>query len=160
MQKANALRLLEFTQAWQVSHPSDVFQFSHWINNDGEFKEPVEDDDNSRQSDASEPLPQKHKRKAHKGKECVEASLNVDLEEVDTIVGIHVQKSTGEVRSNTFLGAAAADLAFPQTSRNSRHKSRISVNAKVELGGGAKDHACRQRKKYKEMVRANSERIY
>ena len=158
IQKANALQLLEFIQAWQVSHPDYVFQFSHWINDDGKFKEPVEED-NGGQSDASEPPPQKHKRKAHKGKECAKASPNVDLEEVGTIVGIHVQKSTGEVRSNIILDAAAADLAFSQTSGNSRHKSRISINVEVEPGGGAKDHACRQRKKYKRMVRAKGERI-
>ena len=158
MQKADALQLVEFIQAWQVSHPGDVFQFSHWINNDGELKDPVEDD-NSRQSDASEPHPQKHKRKARKGKECVEANLNVDLEEVGNIAGIHVKKSTGEVRSNIILGAAAADLAFPQTSGNSRHKSRISVDAEVEPGGEAKDHDRGQRKKYKGRVRAKGERI-
>ena len=44
MRKADALRLVEFIQAWQVSHPGDVFQFSHWINDDGELKDPVEDD--------------------------------------------------------------------------------------------------------------------
>ena len=55
MRKADALQLVEFIQAQQVSHPGDVFQFSHWINDDGKFKDPVEDD-NSRQSDASEPV--------------------------------------------------------------------------------------------------------
>ena len=67
MQKADALQLLEFIQAWQVSHPDDVFQFSHWINDDGKFKEPVEDD-NSGHSNFSEPPSQKCKRKTHKGK--------------------------------------------------------------------------------------------
>ena len=74
-------------------------------------------------------------------------------------MGIHVQKSTGEVRSNIILGAAAADLAFPQTGGNSRHKSRISVDAEVEPGGEAKDHDCGQRKKYKGRVRAKGEQI-
>ena len=63
------------------------------------------------------------------------------------------------MRSNIILDAAAGDLAFPQTSGNSRHKSRISVNAKVESGGGAKDHVHKQRKKYKRMVRVKGERI-
>ena len=158
MRKADALRLVEFIQARQVSHPGDVFQFSHWINDDGELKDPVEDD-NSRQSNASEALPQKRKRKARKGKEHVEANPNVDLEEVGNIAGIHVKKSAGEVRSNIILGAVAADRAFPQTGGNSRHKSRISADAEVEPGGEAKDHDRRQRKKYKGRVRAKGERI-
>ena len=158
MRKADALRLVEFIQARQVSHPGDVFQFSHWINDDGELKDPVEDD-NSRQSDASDALPQKRKRKAHKGKEHVKANPNVDLEEVGNIAGIHVKKSAGEVRSNIILGAVAADRAFPQTGGNSRHKSRISADAEVEPGGEAKDHDRRQRKKYKGRVRAKGERI-
>ena len=42
MRKAEAQRFLQFIQLRQQSHPADVFQFHHWLNDADELQEPVE----------------------------------------------------------------------------------------------------------------------
>ncbi|KAF8834801.1 hypothetical protein BDN67DRAFT_985059 [Paxillus ammoniavirescens] len=48
MKTSEALQFLEFIQARQKEHPDDIFKFHHWIDENGDLQESMEDEDDTK----------------------------------------------------------------------------------------------------------------
>ncbi|KIJ08694.1 hypothetical protein PAXINDRAFT_18189 [Paxillus involutus ATCC 200175] len=48
MKTSEALQFLEFIQARQKEHPDDIFKFHHWIDENGDLQESMEDENNAK----------------------------------------------------------------------------------------------------------------
>ncbi|KIK74903.1 hypothetical protein PAXRUDRAFT_19434 [Paxillus rubicundulus Ve08.2h10] len=71
MKTSEALQFLEFIQAHQKEHPHNVFKFHHWIDENGDLQESMEDEDDSkcRNEDSIEaPSSTSHKEQPTRGK--------------------------------------------------------------------------------------------
>ncbi|KIK75792.1 hypothetical protein PAXRUDRAFT_18684 [Paxillus rubicundulus Ve08.2h10] len=76
MKTSEALQFLELIQACQKEHPEDVFKFHHWIDENGDLQESMEDKDDTKYQDEDSieaPSSTSHKeqptRERGKGKE-------------------------------------------------------------------------------------------
>ncbi|KIK74355.1 hypothetical protein PAXRUDRAFT_19965 [Paxillus rubicundulus Ve08.2h10] len=71
MKTSEVLQFLQFIQARQKEHPDDVFKFHHWIDENGDLQESMEDEDDakSRNEDSIEaPSSTSHKEQPIRGK--------------------------------------------------------------------------------------------
>ncbi|KIK72560.1 hypothetical protein PAXRUDRAFT_180441 [Paxillus rubicundulus Ve08.2h10] len=48
MKTSEALQFLEFIQACQKEHPDNIFKFHHWIDENGDLQESMEDKDDAK----------------------------------------------------------------------------------------------------------------
>ncbi|KIK77820.1 hypothetical protein PAXRUDRAFT_17249, partial [Paxillus rubicundulus Ve08.2h10] len=71
MKTSEALQFLEFIQAHQKEHPDDVFKFHHWIDENGDLQESMEDKDNTKHQNEDSieaPSSTSHKEQLTRGK--------------------------------------------------------------------------------------------
>ncbi|KIK71757.1 hypothetical protein PAXRUDRAFT_22874 [Paxillus rubicundulus Ve08.2h10] len=71
MKTSEALQFLEFIQAHQKEHPEDVFKFHHWIDENRDLQESMEDKDDAKHRDEDSieaPSSTSHKEQPTRGK--------------------------------------------------------------------------------------------
>ncbi|KIK74611.1 hypothetical protein PAXRUDRAFT_19700 [Paxillus rubicundulus Ve08.2h10] len=135
MKTSEALQFLQFIQARQKEHPDNVFKFHHWIDENGDLQESMEDEDDaeSRNEDSIE-APRSTSRKEQptrgkgKGKEKIKGK--VPTENVGGVQAIGSMQPSAKV---------AANHMEQPTSGKGKGKEKDKGKAPAENVGGVWD---------------------